>query len=145
MLEITRIIEWDMGHRIPFHKNQCSMLHGHRYRLEVTLKGPVIDEKQTSNEGMVFDFGDLKGIMKKKIHDYLDHKTLLYKNDLLIKSWPSEKLLRFGIKTVDFIPTAENIVSWCYRELEHAFPEPIKISSCRLYETPNNWVDYKKN
>ena len=143
MFEITRIIEWDMGHRIPFHKNKCSMLHGHRYRLELSLSGPLQQTKSASTEGMIFDFGDLKKIMKEKIHDCLDHKTLLYHEDSLLNLWPNDKLESFGIKLVKFIPTAENIVAWCYQELKNDFPDSIKIVSCRLYETPNAWVDYR--
>ena len=143
MIEITRIIEWDMGHRIPHHKNKCSLLHGHRYKLEVSLRGPIEEKKNISSEGMVYDFGDLKQMMVEKIHDCLDHKTLLYENDLLIKSWSQEKLDSFGIKTVNFIPTAENIIIWCYKELKNVFPKELIISSCRLYETPKNWVDFK--
>ncbi|MBI4225594.1 6-carboxytetrahydropterin synthase [Candidatus Roizmanbacteria bacterium] len=43
---ITKIIEFDMGHRIPNHKSQCRNLHGHRYKLEVNLEGDVEEKKE---------------------------------------------------------------------------------------------------
>jgi 6-pyruvoyltetrahydropterin/6-carboxytetrahydropterin synthase len=42
MTEVTKIVEWDMGHRVPNHKSKCRNPHGHRYRLEVTIGGPLI-------------------------------------------------------------------------------------------------------
>ena len=38
-MEITTRMEFDSGHRIPNHKSVCKNLHGHRYAIEVTVKG----------------------------------------------------------------------------------------------------------
>jgi 6-pyruvoyltetrahydropterin/6-carboxytetrahydropterin synthase len=73
MLEITKAIEWDMGHRVPNHKHKCRNPHGHRYRLEMTVAGEVSVEKGTSQEGMVHDFGDIKNHLLEKIYSKLDH------------------------------------------------------------------------
>ena len=45
MITITRKLEFDAGHRIPDHKSQCRNLHGHRYTIEITLVGEVIDAR----------------------------------------------------------------------------------------------------
>ena len=58
MLTITRKLEFDAGHRIPDHKSQCRNLHGHRYTLEITLVGAVIDVEGSSDNGMIMDFSD---------------------------------------------------------------------------------------
>ena len=55
MLTITRKLEFDAGHRIPDHKSQCRNLHGHRYTLEITLLGQVIEEEGSSDNGMIMD------------------------------------------------------------------------------------------
>jgi 6-pyruvoyltetrahydropterin/6-carboxytetrahydropterin synthase len=61
--EITRKLEFDAGHRIPNHNGQCRHLHGHRYCLEVTLRGQVNETSGARDEGMIMDFGDIKKIM----------------------------------------------------------------------------------
>ncbi|NRA47057.1 MAG: 6-carboxytetrahydropterin synthase [Oligoflexales bacterium] len=63
-MDVTKIIEWDMGHRVPNHKNKCRHPHGHRYRLEVSMRGAISLEKGSSSEGMVVDFGDIKELMR---------------------------------------------------------------------------------
>jgi 6-pyruvoyl tetrahydropterin synthase/QueD family protein len=65
MLTITRKLEFDAGHRIPDHKSQCRNLHGHRYTLEITLVGAVIDVEGSSDNGMIMDFSDIKSIAKE--------------------------------------------------------------------------------
>ena len=53
---ITRRLEFDAGHRIPDHRSQCRHLHGHRYALEITLAGEVIERAGDAANGMVMDF-----------------------------------------------------------------------------------------
>jgi 6-pyruvoyltetrahydropterin/6-carboxytetrahydropterin synthase len=142
MVEITKIIEWDMGHRVPNHKSKCRNPHGHRYRMEVTVSGPLIIEEGNSSEGMVYDFGDIKEIMKAHVHDVLDHGFMIYKHDELCGMFEECSEI-WNIITVDFIPTAENIVKWCYDQMESHFPPGIRITRVRLFETPNSWADYK--
>ena len=55
-MRITRRLEFDAGHRIPNHQSQCRHLHGHRYALEITLGGGVIDAAGRPDDGMVMDF-----------------------------------------------------------------------------------------
>ncbi len=144
MIEITKIIEWDMGHRVPNHRSKCRNLHGHRYRMEMTISGKIIDKPGDSSEGMVLDFGDLKSTMMMKIHDTLDHGCMIYDQDLLLtgffESCAHENL---RVIKVPFIPTAENIAEWCFEQLCNSIPAGVKIVNIRLYETPNSWADYK--
>ena len=64
-MEITTRLEFDAGHRIPSHKSNCKNLHGHRYCIEVTIKGDINSENTKSNFGMVMDFKDAKDLIKK--------------------------------------------------------------------------------
>jgi len=141
MITATKIVEFDMGHRVPNHKSKCRNPHGHRYRLEVTIGGPLDEEEGSSSEGMVVDFGDIKNLMMTYVHDKLDHGFMVYSEDplgaILDKADPTWKLI-----TVPFIPTAENVVKWCYKALEPQLPPRIHITRVRLYETPNSWADY---
>ena len=61
---ITRRLEFDAGHRIPHHKSQCRHMHGHRYAIEISLSGSIINTPGSSEEGMVMDFSDVKAIAR---------------------------------------------------------------------------------
>lgn len=132
-----------MGHRVPNHKNKCRRPHGHRYRLELTLKGSVCRQQGHSDEGMVFDFGDIRAILRSRIHDRLDHCFMISHQDPLLTQWASEQAEEAGFFLVDFIPTAENIVIWCYEQLRPVLPAEVRIAALRLYETPNAWADFR--
>ncbi len=143
-MEITTKLEFDAGHRIPHHKSVCRNLHGHRYIIEVTIKGEVISDKSNEDFGMVMDFKDAKDLIKKTIVDEWDHSFIVYKDD--------SKVLDFlnsidKHKTVIFplVPTAENMALVAMDKLKIAFTKAFKLSimpaKVRLYETPNNWAD----
>jgi len=142
MIEITRKIEWDMAHRLPFHKGKCSNLHGHRYVFELTVSAPLVDAKKDSSEGMVIDFGDIKTIMMTHVHDLLDHGCMWYEGDPkreAIMSLTSE----WNHIVVPFIPTAENMAKWIYDIMIVQFGDtPIVVKNVRIFETPNSYADY---
>ena len=143
-MEITTKLEFDAGHRIQHHKSSCKNLHGHRYAIEVTIKGEVIIDESNSEFGMVLDFKAAKKKKKKSIVEKWDHSFIVHKDD--------KEVLNFldsldDHKTVIFplIPTAENMALIAMERLKISFSEEfgtlIKPSKVRLYETPNNWAD----
>ena len=141
MLEITKSIEWDMGHRIPKHSHKCRNPHGHRYRLELTLSGAVNTERGSSQEGMVHDFGDIKTHMEETIYQRLDHCFLAAEDDPIFAHIAHEHP-DLKIILVPFIPTAENILVWCYQALSENFPGHLRITKLRLHETPTSFAEY---
>ncbi len=108
MLTITRKLEFDAGHRIPDHKSQCRNLHGHRYTLEITLIGAVIEEEGSSDNGMIMDFSDIKSIAKAHLVDVWDHAFLVYEKDHAVRDFlatlPDHKTV-----IINRIPTVENL------------------------------------
>jgi 6-pyruvoyltetrahydropterin/6-carboxytetrahydropterin synthase len=144
MLEITKIVEWDMGHRVPNHKSKCRNPHGHRYRLELTVGGSLVEVTGDSSEGMVLDFGDIKKHMMEVVHDVLDHGFMVYEHDPLLTAFFEEHCDEdFRFIKVPFIPTAENITVWCYDQLRPRFGDDLRIVNVRVFETPNSWADYR--
>lgn len=142
---ITKIVEFDLGHRIPNHDSKCKNPHGHRYRLEVTVGGDISEEVTSSSEGMVMDFGNIKKIMTEEIHDVLDHGFVYYKNDAIMKAFYDEHRDLKSIE-VGFIPTAENLANWCYEILFVIFNAGgIILEKVVLYETPNSWAEININ
>jgi queuosine biosynthesis protein QueD len=82
MISVTRRLEFDAGHRIPDHRSQCRNLHGHRYVLEITLTGDVVQAPGESDNGMLMDFSEIKHIAKTHIVDVWDHAFLVYEATL---------------------------------------------------------------
>lgn len=95
--------------------------HGHNFVLEVVVCGEV-----DKNTGYVIDLKILKKIVKEKIIEKVDHRSLNHEVDFLT-----------GI-----IPTAENICIAIWNQLKDAIPSG-KLHSVKLYETENNYVEYK--
>jgi 6-pyruvoyltetrahydropterin/6-carboxytetrahydropterin synthase len=143
MIRITKVVEWDMGHRVPNHKSKCRNPHGHRYRLELTIAGELDQAAGSSSEGMVLDFGDVKNIMMSEVHDVLDHGFMYYEQDEVMADFFAHAGRDFHAIPVSFIPTAENIARWCGEQLHAAFGDSVTIENVRVFETPNSWADYR--
>lgn len=143
-MQITTRLEFDAGHRIPCHKSQCRNLHGHRYAIEITLSGDIIQREDTSDNGMVMDFSDVKAIARRAVVDVWDHAFLVYKNDSVVldflKSLPDHKTV-----IMNSVPTAENMAAEAFRilksEYQDTYGNHLKLERVRLYETPNSWAD----
>ncbi len=95
---------------LPHHRGKCARLHGHSYRLEVAVRGPLLESGPAT--GMVVDFDDLAEIVGPCVVDRLDHSSL---NDLI----PN--------------PTAEEIALWIWTELS---PRVVGLDEVVIWETP---------
>lgn len=112
---ITKVFRFEAAHQLPGHKGQCARLHGHSYKLEVSVRGPVKELPGQSDNGMVLDFGDLSQIVKESVISRLDHYNL---NEVT------------GLHT-----TAENMVHWVWDTLvKSGLPEEL-LYTVRLWET----------
>lgn len=144
MISVTRRLEFDAGHRIPDHRSQCRNLHGHRYVLEITLTGDIVQAPGESDNGMLMDFADIKRIAKAHIVDVWDHAFLVYEGDTTVRGFLDSMP---GHKTVvlDRIPTAENVAAIIFEILAphyHGhYGADLRLTRVRLYETPNCWAD----
>ncbi|MEE8598088.1 MAG: 6-carboxytetrahydropterin synthase [Dehalococcoidales bacterium] len=145
----TRQIEIDAAHRVPDHKSKCFNVHGHRYKIQATLSGDVIDDGRQT--GMVMDFAFLKDLMMVVIHEPCDHAMIFYDKDPM---YLDLNLYTEGWKfyLMDEVPTAENLAARWYKLLRVAINEYWKeyeprrlapsLIKVRVYETPNCWADY---
>jgi 6-pyruvoyltetrahydropterin/6-carboxytetrahydropterin synthase len=146
-MQITRRLEFDAGHRIPDHQSQCRHLHGHRYALEVTLGGNVIEAAGRPDTGMVMDFSEVKQIAMRHVVDIWDHAFLAFRGDKTIVDFLASLP---GHKTVllDRVPTAENLARLAFEILDPAYLDKygnhLHLEQVRLYETPNCWADCRR-
>lgn len=79
---ITREISIDAGHRVTYHGSKCRNVHGHRYRIEAMVKGPLYEHGE--QKGMVLDFGFLKEEMMLEIDEPCDHGMIFWRDDELL-------------------------------------------------------------
>jgi 6-pyruvoyltetrahydropterin/6-carboxytetrahydropterin synthase len=143
-MRITRRLEFDAGHRIPDHASQCKHLHGHRYVIEITLTGDIIQAANNPANGMVMDFGDIKQIAKRHLVDLWDHAFLAFRGDApvvdFLNTLPDHKTV-----LLDAVPTAENLAMIAFRTLDthytDSFGNHLRLEQVRLFETPNCWAD----
>lgn len=141
---ITRRLEFDAGHRIPHHGSQCRHMHGHRYALEITLSGEIMDTEGTAEQGMVMDFSEVKTIANSVLVNHWDHAFLVYRGDRAVVAF-LETLPEHKTIVLPMVPTAENLAAEAFRVLDAAYVDTygnqLKLQRVRLYETPNNWAD----
>jgi 6-pyruvoyltetrahydropterin/6-carboxytetrahydropterin synthase len=143
-MQITTRLEFDAGHRIPSHKSQCRNLHGHRYVIEITLSGDIIQREGVSEQGMVMDFSDVKAIARAEVVDRWDHAFLVYRGDTQVMEFlatmPDHKTV-----VMETVPTAENMAAEAFRILDASYRDVygnhLRLERVRLYETPNSWAD----
>ena len=108
---VTHAFTFEAAHQLPWHSGRCRNLHGHGYRLEVTVEGPLTEQ------GIVIDFADLRDLVEAEVITRYDHR---YLNDLLDN------------------PTAELIAQDIWKHLEAT---GARLRRIRLWETPDSWVE----
>jgi 6-pyruvoyltetrahydropterin/6-carboxytetrahydropterin synthase len=144
MISVTRRLEFDAGHRIPDHRSQCRNMHGHRYVLEVTLEGDVVNAPGASDNGMLMDFSEIKSIAREYVVDRWDHAFLVYAEDRAVRTF-LESLPEHKTVVLDRIPTVENLARIAFDTLSphyHGhYGADLRLTKVRLYETPNCWAD----
>jgi 6-pyruvoyltetrahydropterin/6-carboxytetrahydropterin synthase len=118
---ITKVFRFEAAHRLSEHQGKCARLHGHSYKLEITLRGPIKDTPGKSDYGMVMDFADLSQVVKSAVLEQLDHHDL---NAVT------------GVYT-----TAENLVHWIWSELiNFGLPKEL-LHRIRLWETETSFAE----
>jgi 6-pyruvoyltetrahydropterin/6-carboxytetrahydropterin synthase len=144
MLTITRKLEFDAGHRIPDPSSQCRNLHGHRYTLQITLTGEVVEHDGESDNGMIMDFGDIKSLANQHLVNLWDHAFIVYEKDFLVRNF-LEKLPGHKTVIIDRVPTVENLAKIAFdilKEVYHnRFGRVLELKKVTLYETPNCWAE----
>ncbi|WP_067622459.1 6-carboxytetrahydropterin synthase QueD [Alicyclobacillus acidiphilus] len=122
---VTKSFTFDAAHHLHAYDGKCTSLHGHTYRVVITVSGFVNDI------GIVLDFGDLKRIYKEEIEDRLDHR---YLNEVL----------------PHMNTTAENMIVWMWERLDAALggqtdpQQAIRLEELTLYETPTSSATLKR-
>lgn len=141
-IRLTKEFSFESAHALDGYDGLCREIHGHSYRLFVTIKGEPSCDDDNPKLGMVMDFGDLKRIVNSEIVDRLDHSFVLrdsVQNTMLsrVLSAKFEKIV-----LVDYQPTCENMLADFAERLQRALPANVQLYSLRLHETATSYAEW---
>ncbi len=141
-IRITKQFTFETGHALYGYDGKCKNVHGHSYKLSVTVIGAPITEPSAVKLGMVIDFGDLKTIVKEEVINPFDHATVFNKNTPHMEL--AQELMDRGHKVIlaDYQPTSENMVIDFAAKIKARIPEGLKLHSLRLRETETAYAEW---
>ena len=141
-IRITKQFNFETGHALYGYDGKCKNVHGHSYKLSVTVIGSPITDTNNVKYGMVIDFGDLKKIVKEEIVDIFDHATVFNQNTPHIELANELKTRGHHVILVDYQPTSENMVIDFAAKIKSRLPENIELHSLRLQETETSFAEW---
>ena len=141
-IRITKEFTFETGHALFGYDGKCRNVHGHSYKLSVTVIGSPIREAGHVKLGMVMDFGDLKTIVKEEIVDPFDHATIFNGQTPHVEL--ARTLEREGHRVIlaDYQPTSENMVIDFAARIQARLPVHIRLHSIRLRETGSAYAEW---
>ncbi|HSJ67192.1 MAG TPA: 6-carboxytetrahydropterin synthase QueD [Anditalea sp.] len=135
MLSITKIFHFESAHRISDYDGACQQLHGHSYKLEVSISGNEIGRGD-----MLLDFKFLKSLVNSLVIETWDHALLLKDNGANRKDFSGLTDKICWMKTE---PTAERMVLWIADKLSSNLPNELILSRLKLYETESSYAEWE--
>jgi 6-pyruvoyltetrahydropterin/6-carboxytetrahydropterin synthase len=144
-IRITKEFTFETGHALYGHDGKCKNIHGHSYKLSVTILGNPVSDSNDPKFGMIMDFSDLKKIVKEEIVDRFDHATIFNKNTPHIDLANNLKSLGHNVVLVDYQPTSEMLVTDFADKIKNRLPKNIKLFSLKLRETASCFAEWYAN
>ena len=141
VIRLTRVFYFDMAHVLLNYPGKCKNIHGHTYKLEVTVKGVPCNEECSPKKGMLIDFSDFKNLIQNEIISFWDHALMIHQN--------SDPVLLTALKNnyekimvVSFQPTTENMICELATIIKKILPFDLQLFSLRLYETEKSFAEW---
>ena len=139
MYTLQASASFDSAHFLKGYEGKCSNIHGHRWKVEVTVASEEL-AKEGQIRGMVVDFKTLKEALNQ-LADELDHSLVIEEGSLKEKTMEALQEEEFRIVEVAFRPTAENFAEYFYDAMEEKGYQVVLV---KVYETPNNCAGYSR-
>ncbi len=140
-IRLTKEFSFEMAHALHNYDGLCKNIHGHSYRLFVTIIGTPNQDANSPKYGMVVDFGDIKTIVEKHVVSKYDHSVVINsaigKENIEALSKMTERVI-----VTDYQPTCENILLEIVDSLKDKLPKNIELHSLRLYETTSSFAEW---
>lgn len=141
-IRITKQFSFETGHALYGYDGKCKNVHGHSYKLSVTVIGTPILDNTNVKFGMVIDFTDLKTIVKEEIVDNFDHATVFNKNTPHVELANELSSRGHHVILVDYQPTSENMVIDFAKKISDRLPTGINLHSLKLQETESSFAEW---
>ena len=142
IIRITKQFSFETGHALYGYDGKCRNVHGHSYKLAVTVIGKPITDSNNVKFGMVIDFTDLKKIVKEEIVNVFDHATVFNKNTPHIELAKELKDRGHNVLLVDYQPTSEMMIIDFAEKIKKRLPNNVKLNSLKLQETDTSYAEW---
>jgi 6-pyruvoyltetrahydropterin/6-carboxytetrahydropterin synthase len=140
-VRVTKVFTFDMAHALYGYEGPCKNIHGHTYRLHVTVAGKINDTPGHPEQGLVVDFGKIKDITHRHIISQFDHALVLHKEAPYTKDsfLPDnfEKVILLNVQ-----PSCENLMMHFHSLLLGALPKEVELVKLKLEETPTSYAEW---
>ena len=140
-IRVTKEFDFEMAHALWNYDGACKNIHGHSYKLFVTLFGVPIDNKNDPKFGMVLDFKDLKRMIKGPVVDFLDHSLVVY-SEAEGESLTAVRKMYEKVHVFDFQPTCENLVVYIVEIIRPLLSRDLELHSIKLVETATSYAEW---
>jgi|TARA_B100001093_G_scaffold387708_1_gene373744 6-pyruvoyltetrahydropterin/6-carboxytetrahydropterin synthase len=141
-IRITKQFSFETGHALYGHDGKCKNIHGHSYRLNVTLFGTPIVDESSPKFGMIMDFSDLKKIVKETVVTPFDHSTIFNKNTPHSKLAEDLKSSGHKVVLVNYQPTSEMLVIDFAERIKKRLPANVRLHALKLRETASCYAEW---
>ena len=142
VIRLTKEFSFEAAHALEGYDGRCREIHGHSYRLYITIKGEPESDPESPKYGMVMDFGELKRIVNEQIIDRLDHSFMMRRTpdaEQIVAELGSH--FRRVVLT-DYQPTTENLLSDFAERLLGALPDEVELCKLKLHETATSFGEW---
>ncbi len=141
-IRITKQFTFETGHALYGYDGKCKNVHGHSYKLSVTVIGSPNADNTHVKYGMVIDFSDLKKIVQEEIVAKFDHATVFNKNTPHVELAKELENRGHHVILVDYQPTSENMVIDFADKIRKRLPDNVELFSLRLQETDSSFAEW---
>ena len=141
-IRITKQFNFETGHALYGYDGKCKNVHGHSYKLSVTVIGKPITDSSEVKYGMVIDFSDLKKIVKEEVVDIFDHATVFNQNTPHIELARELKKRDHHVILVDYQPTSEMMIIDFAQKIKLNLPSNVELHSLKLQETGSSHAEW---
>jgi 6-pyruvoyltetrahydropterin/6-carboxytetrahydropterin synthase len=141
VIRVTKEFNFEMAHALKGYDGPCRYIHGHSYKLFVTVIGSPSKKEGDPKLGMLIDFADLKRLVTDHIVSVYDHAFVLSDQSVIPDKGHTHDMFSRTF-SVTYQPTCENLVVEFANILIPLLPAQNKLFSLRLYETATSYAEW---
>ena len=137
-ISVSKIFSFEAAHALDGYRGKCKEIHGHSYKMTVTVRGTPNNNIDNPNCGMVIDFGDVKNIVNERVLPLFDHRLILRDDSRFRGIEAKNEKVRY----VPYQPTCENMLLEIAKILEPEFYNKLRLFKLRLQETSTSYAEW---